>query len=139
MIITAEIIDAFRLEFNGTFSDVVKWPDSVVESALCEADTETGGKGWGAFEIECHNFKWRGMIYFAAHWLTANYPSGAAAGTISPSDARLNISAKSVGDESITYRIASILDAGNDWLAYTSFGQQFYRLRRRAAIGARAV
>lgn len=137
--ITADIITKFRSEFNGTFSDIENWPDSVVRDALCEADAETGGSGWGAFELECHNFKWRGMMYYAAHWLATTYPSGAATGTGSPSEARLNVAGKSVGDESIQYRVAAMMDAGNDWLTYTNYGQQFYRLRRRAAMGALAV
>lgn len=137
--ITPEVLTAFRAEFNGTFSDATKWPDSVLTDALCEADAETGGRGWGAFSLDCNNFKWRGMRYYAAHWLSSNYPAGAAIGTGLPSDARLNVSSKSVGDESITYRVAKMVDAGNDWLTYTVYGQQFYRFRRRAAMGARAV
>jgi hypothetical protein len=54
-------------------------------------------------------------------------------------NARLNVAGKSVGDESIQYRVASMMDAGNDFLTYTTFGQEFYRLRKRAYLGARAV
>lgn len=137
MDITPEIIAEFRV-FMPAFADLVKWPDSLVTTALCEADTETGSCRWGAFELECHNFKWRGMAYFAAHWLATNY--GTLGATSDPSsDARLNVSAKAVGDESITYRVTTMQDPGNDWLTYTNYGTQFYRLKKRAGMGAKAV
>lgn len=137
MDITPEIIAAFR-EFMPAFADTTKWPDSLITTALCEADTETGSCRWGAFELACGNFKWRGMAYFAAHWLATNY--GTLGATAPPSsDARLNVAQKSVGDESIGYRVAAMMDAGNDWLTYTNYGQQFYRLKKRAGMGAKAV
>lgn len=137
MIITQAMVDSFRVEFPA-FSDIIKWPDSLISYALCEADAETGSSRWGAYEDECHNFKRRGMFYFAAHWLATNY--GTAGATADPSsDARLNVAGKSVGDESIQYRVAAMMDAGNDWLTYTNYGQQFYRLRKRAGMGAKAV
>lgn len=139
MQITPEMIAAFREDpLMKAFIDPVKWPDAMVTEALCEADTETGSIRWGAFELTCCNFKWRGMKYFAAHWLATNFGS---LGAASPpaSDARLNISAKSVGDESITYRVTTMQDPGNDWLTYTNYGTQFYRLKKRAGMGAKAV
>jgi len=33
------------------------------------ASTVAGGSGWGAFSLDCNNFKRRGMYLFAAHWL----------------------------------------------------------------------
>lgn len=107
---------------------------------MCEAEAETGGSGWGGYTEECGNFKWRGMKYFAAHWLFTNYVDGYddETGTMMvPGDARLNTQNKTVADESIGYRVASMMDAGSDWLTYSNFGQQFYRLRRRAGMGAR--
>lgn len=139
--ITAEVVTAFR-EVQRAFGDVTTWPDDVVEDALCEADAETGGRGWGAFQLsDCRNFKRRGMFLFAAHWLATTYisPDGATDPTnISPT-ARLNVAAKSVGDESVTYRVGGIQSTENDWLSLTNYGVQFLRLRRRAAMGARAV
>lgn len=139
MVITQAMIDAFRAyPLMKAFTDPAKWPDELIEEALCEADTETGSCRWGAFELECHNFKWRGMIYFAAHWLSTNF--GTAGVTADPaSEARLNVQAKAVGDESIQYRVPVMMDVGSDWLTYTVYGQQFYRLRRRAGMGAIAV
>ncbi|MFG0827897.1 DUF4054 domain-containing protein [Pseudomonas sp. CJQ_7] len=137
MDITPEIIAAFR-EFMPAFADTTKWTDSLITTALCEADTETGSCRWGAFELACGNFKWRGMAYFAAHWLATNY--GALGATSPPiSEARLNVATKSVGDESIAYRVPQMMDAGTDWLTYTNYGQQFYRLKKRAGMGAKAV
>lgn len=137
MKITSDLITSFRNEFRGTFSDASEWPDSIIIEALCEADSETGGSGWGTYVDECGNFKRRGMFYYAAHYLAFIYgddPSAPISGI-----ARLNTQSKQVGDESISYRVAAMMDAGNDALTYTVFGQQFYRMRRRAAMGARAV
>lgn len=137
MEITDEIIEAFRA-FMPAFADLTNWPDELVETALCEADTETGSSRWGVFQLDWKNFKWRDMAYFAAHWLSINY--GNLGATSNPgSEARLNVMGKSVGDESIQYRTPSMMDVGNDWLTYTNYGTQFWRLRRRAGMGAKAV
>lgn len=132
-----EWIARFREDWGDTF-DNEKWPDWVIKSALCEAWYETGGSGWGNYGEECDNVRWWGLRYYGAHWLTANFGDGMnSEGLIVPSTARLNTAQKSVGDESIGYRVASMMDAGNDWLTYTVFGQQFYRMRRRIGMGAR--
>lgn len=137
MEITAEMITAFRT-FMPAFVDETKWPDNLVTTALCEAETETGSSRWGAFQLECGNFKWRGMQYYAAHWLSINY--GTLGATAAPnSEARLNVMGKSVGDESVQYRTPSMMLVGDDWLTYTNYGTQFWRLRRRAGMGAKAV
>ncbi len=135
--ITPQLIDSFRAD-KPAFSDDTKWPDDFIASALIEADVETGGAGWGGFEDNGHNFKRRGMFLFAAHWLATNYSDAGASNTPS-SDARLNVQSKSVGDESISYRVPSMMGVGDDWLTYTNYGTQFYRLRRRAAMGALTV
>lgn len=137
--ITAEVITAFR-DSMAAFADLTAWPDDIVEQSLCEADAETGGKGWGAFANDCRNFKRRGMFYYAAHWLATTYVDQDAsdAGNISPS-ARLNVASKSVGDESVTYRVGAIQSTEDDYLSLTNYGVQYLRLRRRAAMGARAV
>lgn len=137
MQITPAIVTDFRTFLNGQFSDEGKWPDDIIIDVLCEADAETGGSGWGAFALECDNFKRRGMYLFAAHWLTFFYGDNPANGV--GGIARLNTQSKQVGDESISYRVASMMDAGNDALTYTVYGQQFYRLRRRAGMGARVI
>ena len=57
---------------------------------------------------------------------------------ISPT-ARLNVSSKSVGDESITYRVGAIQSTEDDYLSLTNYGVQYLRLRKRAGMGAIAV
>lgn len=139
MDITPEVITAFRA-FCAAFSDPVKWPDVTVQQALCEADAETGSSRWGSYDpTDCHNFKKRGMFYYAAHWLSSFYGKSAADPTKVESNARLNVSAKSVGDESVQYRITEMENTGNDWLSTTIYGTQFWRLKKRAGMGAIAV
>ena len=139
--ITQEIIDAFRAS-KPAFSDIVKWPDEVITEALCEAFPECGGSGWGVFDVtDCQNFKRRGVFFYAAHWASVEYTTGAGATdptSVNPT-ARLNVAAKSVRDESVTYRVTGIERTVNDWLSLTNYGVQFMRLRGRAGIGARAV
>lgn len=138
--ITPELIAAFRAA-QPAFSDESKWPDEVVQEAFCEAFPEVGGRGWGILDItDCQNFKRRGLFYYAAHWLSVTYTdAGAEDPTNINSTARLNVAAKSVGDESITYRVGSIQRTEDDWLSLTNYGVQYLRLRRRAGMGARAV
>lgn len=138
--ITPELIAAFRAS-QLAFSDETKWPDEIVQESFCEAFPEVGGRGWGILDItDCQNFKRRGLFYFAAHWLSVTYTdSGAADPTNISSTARLNVAAKSVGDESVTYRVGAIQRTEDDWLSLTNYGVQFLRLRRRAGMGARAV
>lgn len=137
--ITAEVIAAFRDDM-AAFTDDTDWPDDIVEQALCEADAETGGRGWGSFKLECRNFKKRGMFYYAAHWLATTYidQTAADASNVSPS-ARLNVASKSVGDESLQYRVTAMEETGTDWLTLTNYGVQYLRLRKRSAMGARAL
>jgi hypothetical protein len=140
MIITQEIIDAFRLAYP-VFTDP-KWSDTTVEQALCEGDAETGGRGWGTYQDDCHNFKRRGMFLYTAHWLASTYPNGDidAGGNMS-GGAKWATSGKSVGDESASFNNGSLANmaVGDSWLATTAFGQQWLRLRRRAGMGALAV
>lgn len=141
MDITAQVITDFRTA-KPAFSDIGKWPDVTVTEAMCEADAETGGKGWGAYDgTDCHNFKARGLFLYTCHWLTSNYPSGAICPEDVKSDARLGVASKSVGDESISFVTTSLgkLSIGDGWLATTSYGQQWLRLRRRAGVGALAL
>ena len=137
--ITPAIITSFRTD-KQAFSNVTVWPDDIITQALCEADVETGSNRWGTFTDDCRSFKRRGMYYFAAHWLAVTYITQDAsdASNVSPS-ARLNIAAKSVGDESVTYRVGAIQETENDWLSLTNYGVQYLRLRGRAGKGAVAV
>lgn len=137
--IDASVIADFRT-VHKAFTDLVKWPDDVVTDALYEADAETGGAGWGEYDINKRlNLKKRGMYFYAAHWLSSTYLRGASDDTDVDPSARLNVSSKSVGDESISFRITEMQATGDDWLSTTQYGVQFLRLRPRATMGARAV
>lgn len=138
MQITSVIISSFRETF-APFADPVKWPDESVTLALNEAATATGGSGWGQYEDLPQNFKRRGLFYYAAHWLTSFYGvNGSNPAKVDPTS-RLNTSAKSVGDESVQYRITIMENTANDWLGTTIYGQMFWPLKRRAGMGARTV
>lgn len=138
--ITPEILTAFRAS-QRAFSDETKWPDEALTEAFCEAFPECGGRGWGAFDVtDCQNFKRRGVFYYVAHWLSVTYTDGGAADPSNvTSTARLNTASKSVGDESITFRVGAIQTTQEDFLSLTNYGVQYLRLRKRAAMGARAL
>lgn len=138
MDITDDVILEFRAYFNGRYGNDTLWPDSLMRDILCAADFETGGSGWGPFYTgTCYSLKKHGMFLYAAAYLSTFY--GDDPNNPIPPEARLNVAQKSVGDESIGYRVASMLDAGNDFLTYTAFGQEFYRLRKRAYMAARSL
>lgn len=141
MDITAEIITAFRSKYP-IFTDVPTWPDTTLTMALCEGDAESGGKRWGEYLDDCHNIKQKGMFLYAAHWLKTTYPNGATDLTAQSGNANNTVTSKSVGDESVTFGAATLSDvnqSGDGWLASTSWGQQFMRLRKRVGMGAIAV
>lgn len=133
-------IDPFREAFPA-FSSATAWPDEVLILALDEADSETGGKRWGAYQNCPKNFKRRGMFLYAAHWLATNYPTGAANQAAQSGALKQVVASKSVGDESVSYAtvMPSNVGAGDAWLMSTAYGQQFLRLRRRAGMGAMAL
>lgn len=139
MIIDIDVITDFRIWPLGmqAFADTDKFPDSLIQYALCEADSETGSSRWGIYQAECHNLKQRGLFYYAAHWLSVYYPNGVDSDV--NQEARLNVASKTVGDESISYRVPSMMWSGDDWLSFSVYGTQFMRLRRRVGMGALAV
>lgn len=139
MEITQDIIDEFRAYLNGRYSNETLWPDYLVKETLCAADFETGGSGWGPFYngTSCQTLKKRGMFLYATAYLTSFYGTDPTAPI--EGEARLNVAQKSVGDESVSYRVPVMLDAGDDFLTFTAFGQEFYRIRRQAYLGAMAL
>lgn len=139
MIIDIDVITDFRIWPLGmqAFADTTKFPDSLIQYALCEADSETGSSRWGIYQAECHNLKQRGLFYYAAHWLSVYYPNGVDSDV--NQEARLNVASKTVGDESIAYRVPAMLEVSNDWLTWSVYGQQYYRLRKRVGMGALVV
>lgn len=138
--ITAEIIAAFRAS-QRAFTSETTWSDAVVTDALNEAFPECGGRRWGSFDVkDAQNFKRRGVFYYAAHWLSVTYTdSGAEDETAITSSARLNVASKSVGDESLSYRVTAMEETSTDWLTLTNYGVQYLRLRNRVNKGAMAV
>jgi len=126
---------------NVVFTSVTSWPDPVVQEALNEAEAETGGKGWGSFENLATNFKYRGLVTYASHYLVSMYPSGASVAENANTGSSSQVTAKSVGDESISYAQADLtkLSAGDEWFLSTVYGQKFLRLRKRAGMGALAI
>ncbi len=141
MVITDNIVVDFRTNFP-LFGAVASYPDVTLVTALCEGDAETGGKRWGGYTDECHSLKQRGMFLYAAHWLATTYPKGAGDSSLQSGIAKNTVTSKSVGDESVSFGAATLSDisqAGEGWLASTSWGQQFIRLRKRVGMGAIAA
>ncbi|MCE2029287.1 DUF4054 domain-containing protein [Sessilibacter corallicola] len=134
--ITPQIIRDFRAR-QALFSDSSVWPNSVLQIALEEADTETGGKRWGIYQNR--SSKQRGMFFFAAHWLTVNYPNGASDNKSVNASPALQVSSRSVGDESTSYAVAPATTQDSAFLGSTQFGQEFLRLKKRIGIGALVV
>lgn len=131
-------VELFRT-LMPAFADDAKWPDDVVQTALSEGEAETNSERWGIYSDDATGFRNRGIRYYAAHWLSSFYGTGATDPTSVRSDARQNVSSKSVGDESVAYRITEMEDTGNDWLGTTIYGTQYWRLKKRAGMGALAV
>jgi len=121
------------------FTDDTKWPDDTVQMALDEAEVETNSERWGVYDDTSTNFRNRGIRHFAAHWLSSFYGSSATDPTSVAYQARQNVSSKSVGDESVSYRITAMESTGTDWLSTTIYGVVFIRLRTRAGMGAIVV
>lgn len=130
-------VSEFR-EAKPAFTDDTKWPNDLVQMSLDEADAETGGRGWGAFESVTSNFKRRGVITYASHWLASIYPFGHEK---PKTGAASQLTSKSVGDESAAFSQVDMskLSAGDAWFLSTVYGQSFLRLRKRAGMGAMAV
>lgn len=136
--VDADMIASFRSDMPA-FSDDTTWPDDVVKRALYRADTETGSSRWKSYKDDPRNTKRNGMFYFAAHWLSVTYTTATAEDESNiNASARLNVAAKSVGDESVTYRVGEMQDTGDDWLSLTDYGVQYYRMRKNL-IGAMVV
>lgn len=131
-------VELFRT-LMPAFADDAKWPDDVVQTALSEGEAETNPERWGIYSDDATGFRNRGIRYYAAHWLCSFYGSSATDPASVRPDARQNVSSKSVGDESVAYRITQMEDTGNDWLGTTIYGTQYWRLKKRAGMGALAV
>ena len=129
--VTPEVIKDFR-RFLKPFSDVTKFPDVVIEQTLIECDCWTGGKVWGDYDIDNdRNLKKRGWYYLTAHIIVSAYGTDASdPSNVSP-EARLNVASKSVGDESVTYRVTEMEPTTNDFLSTSYYGVMFLSIRNR--------
>lgn len=137
--ITPDVISDFRRMFPA-FQDCISWPDMSIEMLMTEADAWTAGSAWGPYRLDDdRNFKKRGMYYLTAHFLSSFYGNDASDPTAVQPEARLNISGKSVGDESITYRITAMESTTDDFLSTTIYGVMFVSLRKRVATVPVAV
>lgn len=139
MDITTEVLSAFREDKKG-FSDSTVWSDREIKRALQKADRETGSSRWGVYKDL--SFKQEGLFSYAAHYLIMSAreakltKNNGVAPTVAP------IASKSVGDESVSYSVAggaTLRNTGEVWLSATAYGQEFIRLRRRAAAGGVCV
>ena len=134
MEMTAEIISDFRATIPY-YSDVVKWPDSVVSGALCQGDMATTGCHWGAFKLgDCSSRKRSGMYFYAAHVLVTTYPNGATDPADQDPYQRSRVQSKSVGDESISYAVATPGSIADEWLGSTQWGQQYLRMAKQFCV-----
>lgn len=135
----SDLVTVFRSAMKQ-FTNSTIWPADVIEDAMCEADPETGGSGWGVLDLtDCQNFKRRGMFLYAAHWLVTSYPNGADDESSVDGGVNNTIASKSVADESVSFATVANLSAGDNWLSSTRYGQQWMRLRKRAGMGARTT
>lgn len=127
--VTDEVVADFRRMMKA-FSDVTKFPDFVIEAMLVECDCWTGGAVWGHYDIKNdRNLKKRGWYYLTAHFLASAYGSDASDPTNITPEARLNLSAKSVADESVEYRITEMENTVNDFIGTTFYGVIFMNIR----------
>lgn len=131
MVLTDDIICDFRRIYDE-FSDANKWPSKVVRRHMIEGDSATGGSVWGDFVLDDDTgYKKRGMYLYTAHLLASYYGDDASDPTKVEAAARLNIASKSVGDESVSYRITEMEKTTEDFLSTTIYGVQFRQLRDR--------
>lgn len=137
MEITDRIVADFR-KLMPAFSDSRKWGTDIIRQYLSDADWETGGSGWGSFDLtKSNNFKKRGMYNYTAHMLVYYYgDKGASDPTAISPDARQNISSQSVGDESVTYRDSTMENSTESFWSVTSYGDVYKRLRNIAMSGS---
>lgn len=129
--VNSDVVADFR-RMLPAFSDPNEWPAQIIEQFLIEADGETGASAWGEFKIgDMRSNKRKGMFYFCAHQLASFYGESANDPSAVESSARLNIASKSIGDESVSYRITAMENTSDDYLSTTIYGVNYVRLRRR--------
>lgn len=143
LVITDAIIQDFR-DFYDEFADPAKWSDAKIRRALNIALGEIGGcycAGWGTYEPAYSLFQ-RGLFALAAHNLTANAATSAAATASGSATSPLIQTGKTVRDESVSFAAPGYLEGLSGWeylLSLTPYGLEFLHLRQRAGMGAICV
>lgn len=126
-------ITAFRA-YYPEFSDTDTWPDGAVSRFLDESDGECGRR-WGNGDL-----RKRGRFAYTAHRLSLWKAAARAVEAGQSPGATGAVTSKSVADESVTYATYSPTSQGESDTAgdfrSTVYGQEFLRLRSRAAAGA---
>jgi hypothetical protein len=74
------------------------------------------------------------MYLYAAHVLITTYPHGAGDTAEQSPYQRSKVQSKTVGDESISYAVATPGSVGDEWLASTQYGQQFLRMSKQFCV-----
>lgn len=137
MEITQTIIDDF-LERYPAFDDAALYSQDEITFALEDSDQETG-KRWGKYQRDPFSLKARGMFAYVAHRLSIDRLAAQATENGMTPPAPAQVASKSVGDESISYAVATPdADKSVGWgdLNSTVYGREFMRLRKRAGMGA---
>lgn len=140
MDITAEVVDAFR-SYYPEFHSASDWTAATLTSALTEADEETGAR-WGRYNAGIRSLKRRGMFAYAAHKAVMRRAARSAVETGGIAPAPAQVASKGVGDESVSYAVATPTTGEASRLGdlrSTIYGSEFLRLRHRAGMGAMAV
>ena len=117
--------------FKIRFPEFVTVDDSRIQLWLDDAELEVGESAWGTLYE-------KGVMLLAAHFLfidQENQDSGDGAGGSSMS----RVTAKSVGDVSVSFARATAADATEDWYMQSSYGSEYWRLKMRVGMGAVAV
>ena len=139
MNIDSTIIADFRA-YYPEFGDSTVWTGAQVERYLWDAAQETGSSRWGSYSADpAPNFKARGLFAYAAHRAVIARAAQKATEAGGTPSAPARAESKSVGDESVTYAVhrpdsGARADSTGD-LDSTVYGQEFLRLRQRAAMG----
>lgn len=136
LVVDENSIDQFTEKFRESmpaFNNTEIWQKEVIDSSIYEAFFEIGSR-WGVLNLNYKtNYACKGLFLLTAHILTNIYgqnPSSTKKDEAKfNSDAKMNISSKSVGDESVSFRITAMQDTGNDWLSTSNYGVKFLRLR----------
>ena len=135
--VDAQMVSDFR-GYYPEFTDPDVWSESLVTRSLESGVQETGGSRWGKYATDPASFRARGLFAYAAHRLVVNKQAAKAVEQGMAPSSVSRVQSKSVADESVGYAVAQKTaenEASTGDLDTTVYGQEFIRLRRRAATG----